>query len=57
MKTGCTAARRRFLGGQVTGLSGRGVGVDAVYTKVRALGGAMDIRSVPGRHRCSQLSR
>lgn len=33
---------------QVTGLSGRGVGVDAVYTKVRALGGAMDIRSVPG---------
>jgi len=33
---------------KVTGLSGRGVGVDAVYTKVRALGGAMDIRSVPG---------
>ncbi len=33
---------------QVTGLSGRGVGVDAVYTRVRALGGAMDIRSVPG---------
>jgi two-component system, chemotaxis family, sensor kinase CheA len=33
---------------QVTDLSGRGVGVDAVYTKVRALGGAMDIRSVPG---------
>ncbi len=33
---------------RVTDLSGRGVGVDAVYTKVRALGGAMDIRSVPG---------
>jgi two-component system chemotaxis sensor kinase CheA len=33
---------------KVTGLSGRGVGVDAVYTRVRALGGAMDIRSVPG---------
>lgn len=33
---------------KVTGLSGRGVGVDAVYTKVRALGGAMDIRSAPG---------
>ena len=33
---------------QVTDMSGRGVGVDAVYTKVRALGGAMDIRSVPG---------
>jgi two-component system chemotaxis sensor kinase CheA len=33
---------------KVTSLSGRGVGVDAVYTRVRALGGAMDIRSVPG---------
>ena len=33
---------------RVTGLSGRGVGVDAVYTRVRALGGAMNIRSVPG---------
>ncbi len=33
---------------KVTGMSGRGVGVDAVYTRVRALGGAMDIRSVPG---------
>ncbi len=32
----------------VTNLSGRGVGVDAVYTRVRSLGGAMDIRSVPG---------
>lgn len=32
----------------VTNLSGRGVGVDAVYTRVRALGGAMDIRSAPG---------
>jgi two-component system chemotaxis sensor kinase CheA len=33
---------------KVTDLSGRGVGVDAVYTKLRSLGGAMDIRSVPG---------
>ena len=33
---------------KVTDLSGRGVGVDAVHTRVRALGGAMDIRSVPG---------
>jgi two-component system chemotaxis sensor kinase CheA len=33
---------------QVTGLSGRGVGIDAVYTRVRALGGAVDIRSTPG---------
>lgn len=33
---------------QVTEVSGRGVGVDAVYTRVRALGGAMNIRSVHG---------
>jgi two-component system chemotaxis sensor kinase CheA len=33
---------------RVTDLSGRGVGVDAVYTRVRALGGAMNIRSVQG---------
>jgi two-component system chemotaxis sensor kinase CheA len=33
---------------KVTGLSGRGVGLDAVYTRVRALGGAMNIRSMPG---------
>lgn len=33
---------------RVTELSGRGVGVDAVYTRVRALGGAMAIRSEPG---------
>jgi len=33
---------------QVTEVSGRGVGVDAVYTRVRGLGGAMHVRSVPG---------
>jgi two-component system chemotaxis sensor kinase CheA len=33
---------------RVTDLSGRGVGIDAVYTRVRALGGAVDIRSQPG---------
>jgi two-component system chemotaxis sensor kinase CheA len=33
---------------QVTDLSGRGVGIDAVYTRVRALGGSVDIRTVPG---------
>ena len=33
---------------RVTDLSGRGVGIDAVYTRVRALGGAVDIRSIPG---------
>jgi two-component system chemotaxis sensor kinase CheA len=31
---------------KVTDLSGRGVGVDAVYNRVRALGGSVDIRSV-----------
>ncbi|HKW47522.1 MAG TPA: chemotaxis protein CheA [Gemmatimonadaceae bacterium] len=33
---------------RVTDLSGRGVGIDAVYTRVRALGGAVDIRSQTG---------
>jgi two-component system chemotaxis sensor kinase CheA len=32
----------------VTDLSGRGVGIDAVYNRVRALGGAVDIRSAEG---------
>lgn len=34
---------------RVTDLSGRGVGIDAVYTRVRALGGAVDIRSHAGK--------
>jgi two-component system chemotaxis sensor kinase CheA len=33
---------------QVTDLSGRGVGIDAVYNRVRALGGSVDIRTAPG---------
>jgi two-component system, chemotaxis family, sensor kinase CheA len=33
---------------RVTDLSGRGVGIDVVLTRVRALGGAVEIRSVPG---------
>jgi two-component system chemotaxis sensor kinase CheA len=33
----------------VTDVSGRGVGVDAVYSRVRTLGGSVDMRSVPGR--------
>ena len=33
---------------RVTALSGRGVGVDAVYNRVRSLGGSVDIRSVHG---------
>ena len=34
---------------QVTDISGRGVGIDAVHTRVRALGGTVDIRSTKGR--------
>jgi two-component system, chemotaxis family, sensor kinase CheA len=33
---------------QVTNLSGRGVGIDAVQARVRMLGGSVDIKSVPG---------
>jgi two-component system chemotaxis sensor kinase CheA len=33
---------------RVTDLSGRGVGIDVVMTRVRALGGAVEIRSVTG---------
>ena len=32
---------------RVTDISGRGVGIDAVQTRVRALGGSVEIRSVP----------
>ncbi|MDF2772676.1 MAG: hypothetical protein K0S86_2171, partial [Geminicoccaceae bacterium] len=34
---------------QVTDISGRGVGIDAVHARVRALGGTVDIRSTKGR--------
>jgi two-component system, chemotaxis family, sensor kinase CheA len=33
---------------KVTDISGRGVGIDAVQTRVRALGGSVEIRSTPG---------
>jgi two-component system, chemotaxis family, sensor kinase CheA len=33
----------------VTSVSGRGVGIDVVATRVRALGGSIDIRSEPGK--------
>ncbi|MFL5578589.1 MAG: chemotaxis protein CheA [Gemmatimonadaceae bacterium] len=33
---------------RVSDISGRGVGIDAVQNRVRALGGSIDIRSVPG---------
>jgi two-component system, chemotaxis family, sensor kinase CheA len=33
---------------EVTGLSGRGVGIDIVMNRVRSLGGAVDIASQPG---------
>jgi two-component system chemotaxis sensor kinase CheA len=32
----------------ITDLSGRGVGIDAVYNRVRSLGGAVDIRTLEG---------
>jgi two-component system chemotaxis sensor kinase CheA len=33
---------------RVTALSGRGVGIDAVVTRIRALGGSVELRSVTG---------
>lgn len=33
---------------RVTDISGRGVGIDAVQTRLRALGGSVEIRSAPG---------
>jgi len=33
---------------RVTALSGRGVGIDAVVSRVRALGGVVELRSTPG---------
>ena len=33
---------------QVTDISGRGVGIDAVHTRVRALGGTVDMKSTKG---------
>jgi len=33
----------------VTDISGRGVGVDAVHNRVRALGGSVEMKSAPGR--------
>ena len=34
---------------EVTDISGRGVGIDAVHTRVRALGGTVDIKSAKGK--------
>jgi two-component system chemotaxis sensor kinase CheA len=34
---------------KVTDLSGRGVGIDAVHNRVRALGGSVDMRTAPGK--------
>jgi two-component system chemotaxis sensor kinase CheA len=34
---------------EVTGVSGRGVGVDAVLTRIRALSGRVELKTVPGR--------
>ena len=41
-RPGFTTAER------VTDLSGRGVGIDVVNTRMRAMGGSLDIRSTPG---------
>jgi two-component system chemotaxis sensor kinase CheA len=35
--------------GEVTQVSGRGVGIDAVLTRIRALGGRMELKTNPGR--------
>jgi two-component system chemotaxis sensor kinase CheA len=48
-RPGFTTAER------VTSVSGRGVGIDAVQARVRALGGAMDIRSTPREGTCVTL--
>ena len=34
---------------RVTDISGRGVGIDVVHARIRALGGSVEIRSIPGR--------
>ena len=34
---------------RVTDLSGRGVGIDAVHNRVRALGGSVDMKTAPGK--------
>ncbi|HEU4698081.1 MAG TPA: chemotaxis protein CheA [Gemmatimonadales bacterium] len=34
--------------GQVSGVSGRGVGIDVVATRVRAIGGTLEIQTTPG---------
>jgi two-component system chemotaxis sensor kinase CheA len=34
---------------EVSDVSGRGVGIDVVFTKVRSLGGALEVKSTPGR--------
>jgi two-component system, chemotaxis family, sensor kinase CheA len=33
---------------RVTGISGRGVGMDVVFNRVRTLGGSVDVKTVPG---------
>lgn len=35
--------------GEVSGVSGRGVGLDAVVSRIRALGGAVSLKTVPSR--------
>src|SRR5207302_3665277 len=43
-------ARRGFsTADAVTGVSGRGVGIDVAVTRIRALGGSIDIRTEAGK--------
>src|SRR5216117_3664418 len=46
----CVLARPGFsTAAQVTNVSGRGVGIDVAMTKIRALGGSIEIRTEPGK--------
>jgi two-component system chemotaxis sensor kinase CheA len=40
---------------EVTAVSGRGVGIDAVLARVRALGGRLELKTIPGRGTTFQL--
>ncbi len=44
----CIAQPGFSTSASITGISGRGVGVDAVIARTRALGGSVELRSVPG---------
>src|SRR4029453_5880136 len=39
----------------VTNVSGRGVGMDVVKTNIEAIGGTIEVESVPGKGTCTRL--